>query len=297
VQKDRGVLEIEQGYHPDRGLQVTARLHHITRTSHVSAGRCILVLHGILGSGANWAGFARDLVAIPGDHSVVAVDLRHHGRSESGDPPDTVGACVEDLLAWVAENGIEPSVVIGHSFGSKIALSLSSKLESVEQVIILDADPGPMMLDGIPRHQIPVLKLIDLLREAPHFYRSREQFAEVLARGGFRHGVAGWVGKNLHRSGDQLALSLDLDRIEAMLQDHHRFDSWDLIESTSCQRVSLVVGGRSTVVSRRSQQRFKGLHLRNPDRYRFEVIEDAGHWLHVDAPERLLELIGTDLLR
>ncbi len=275
---------------------MTARLHHITRASHASAGRCILILHGILGSGANWAGFARDLVTGYGEYTVVAVDLRHHGRSDGGDPPDTIDACVDDLLAWVAENGIEPQVVIGHSFGSKIALSLSSKLESVEQVILLDADPGPLMLEGIPRNQIPVLKLIDLLREAPEFYRSREQFSEVLASGGFRQGVAGWVGKNLQRSGDQLTLSLDLDRVEAMLQDHHRFDSWDQIESTRCQRISLVVGGRSTVVSRRSQQRFEALHLRDSDRYRFEVIEDAGHWLHVDAPQRLADLIGADLL-
>ncbi|MDE0960197.1 MAG: alpha/beta hydrolase [Planctomycetota bacterium] len=275
-----------------------AQLHHLVRTSPSSScEQGILILHGILGSGANWGGFARELVRFHPDRSVVAVDMRHHGRSGTGSPPDSVEACVSDLMAWLSTLEIQLETVIGHSFGSKVALILASRLDSVQQVMLLDADPGPLPLEGVSRAEVPVLRLLDLLRKAPKTYGSRDHFQEVLASGGFGEAVAGWVGKNLRRLDDQLVLTLDIDRVEAMLADHHRIDGWGLIESHRCQRISLCVGGKSRVVSPAAQKRMRGLQQNDPDRYSLEVIEDAGHWLHVDAPERLLDFVGNRLLR
>ena len=276
---------------------MSAQLHHLVRTSpSFPSDRWILILHGILGSGANWAGFARELVDRHPDRSVVAVDLRHHGRSGKGSPPDGVDACVGDLLGWSSSVGIEPETVIGHSFGSKIALTLSSRLDSIEQVMILDADPGPLHLEGVARDEVPLLRLLDLLRKAPETYRNRQQFEEMLASGGFGAAVAGWVGKNLRRRQDGLLeLSSEIDRIEEMLSDHHRIDGWELIESRGTPQVSMCVGGRSKVVSPRALQRMEDLQRSEPSRYSLEVIETAGHWLHVDAAEPLLQFIGSRL--
>ena len=57
----------------------------------------LLVLHGILGSGANWATFARRRVEADPAESVALVDLRMHGRSQGAPPPHDLDRCVEEI--------------------------------------------------------------------------------------------------------------------------------------------------------------------------------------------------------
>ncbi|MGE4620496.1 MAG: alpha/beta hydrolase, partial [Planctomycetota bacterium] len=122
---------------------MTARLHCISR--YYGAGkpsRWVVFLHGILGSGSNWAGFATDLARRKPDWGVLAVDLRHHGRSGRGTPPDGVSACVDDLQELFAKEKIQIGAVVGHSFGSKIGLELCVRIPGVKFCAVIDADPG-----------------------------------------------------------------------------------------------------------------------------------------------------------
>ncbi|HEV7554585.1 MAG TPA: alpha/beta fold hydrolase, partial [Kofleriaceae bacterium] len=63
------------------------------------AAKCFALTHGIYGAGHNWRSIARKLVERRPEWAVALVDLRHHGRSEGGTPPDTVAACADDLRA------------------------------------------------------------------------------------------------------------------------------------------------------------------------------------------------------
>ena len=85
--------------------------------------RWILFLHGILGSGANWRTFAKNLVAEKPGWGAVLVDLRLHGESREGfPPPHTLGAAAADVIAL--EKGIPGPIgaIVAHSFGGKVAL-------------------------------------------------------------------------------------------------------------------------------------------------------------------------------
>ena len=77
---------------------MTAKLHLMTRVAPgASPQKWVLLLHGILGAGGNWAGFARDLAEARPDLGVLVPDHRLHGRSESGSPPDQLDSCITDL--------------------------------------------------------------------------------------------------------------------------------------------------------------------------------------------------------
>src|SRR5262245_39953903 len=105
-----------------------------------SRDRTVIFAHGILGSRTNWKSFAKKLCDRVDDVRCVLVALRGHGESHSFSPPHTVDACVDDLIAL----GIEPRVVVGHSFGGKVMLSYAARpTVSVEQAWILDAPLGP----------------------------------------------------------------------------------------------------------------------------------------------------------
>ncbi len=276
-----------------------ARLHR-SQVTPDSAGSTphswVVFLHGILGSGANWGSFARRFVEARPDWGALLVDLRLHGRSAAGQNPHTVASAAQDVVEALEEEGIAPAVVSGHSFGSKIAYRVAKSLRSSpESVWILDADPGKRPEN---EEKSLVLRVLSTLRHLPKSYDRRDEFIEALTSRGYSASLAGWLGKNLVREQGVLQLQVDLDAIEAILHDYHQVDLWPEIESSEeggseSPELNVVLGGRSDVItppirSRIEQARDRGL-------LRLHELPDAGHWVHIDAPRRLLEIFVNSL--
>lgn len=102
----------------------------------------VLAIHGLTGHGRRWESlFNRHLP----DTAALAPDLLGHGRS-SWDAPWTIEANVAALTTLLDEQTASPVVVVGHSFGGAIALSLAAaRPELVTCLILLDPAVG---LDG-----------------------------------------------------------------------------------------------------------------------------------------------------
>ncbi|MDJ0848621.1 MAG: alpha/beta hydrolase [Myxococcota bacterium] len=60
-------------------------------------------------------------------HRVVVVDQRGFGTSDKPPPPYSVDGSADDLAWLCAELGITEAVVVGHSMGGAVALSLSAR--------------------------------------------------------------------------------------------------------------------------------------------------------------------------
>ncbi len=98
----------------------------------------VLAIHGLTGHGARWQTLAMRYLA---EFAVTAPDLLGHGRS-SWAAPWTIDANVAALAALLDA----PAVVVGHSFGGAVALSLAaSHPELVSALVLLDPAVG---LDG-----------------------------------------------------------------------------------------------------------------------------------------------------
>lgn len=248
----------------------------------------ILLLHGILGAGGNWAGFARELAESRPHYGVLVPDHRLHGRSASGLPPDHLEACILDLEKLLSEFDGEVSAVIGHSFGSKIGVEIAIRQPTIRQAFFLDAEPGPLPTIGKSRNDFQVLRLMDALRAAPVNFTGRDEFVRYMGEFGFRPEIAGWVGKNLRRDDSGLKLNLDLDRIENLLMSHHDFDSWPRLSHPEVDQIDFIVGERSKVVTAETREQLRELSNEQPERHALAVLQDAGHWLHVDQPRELL---------
>ena len=257
-------------------------LHRVTGPG--DPARWAVFLHGILGSGANWAGFARRWVEARPDFGACLIDLRLHGRSGGGNPPHTVEAAAADVVACLAQEGIAPEIVSGHSFGSKVAFRVAAQLEpKPSSVWLLDADPGSR--PGAQGRSL-VLRVIAALRTLPREYESRDAFTGALTERGFPASLAGWLGKNLVRAAGTLHLQIDLDAIEQILEDYHRTDLWPELAG-SAARVHAVIGGRSDVFSEGARERLAEAHSRGE--ITLAELPDAGHWVHIDAPKGLLD--------
>lgn len=110
--------------------------------------RCY-ILHGLLGSKANWTGFVRKhLVAGLGlgqSWEFVLLDLRNHGSSVGFTGPHTMAAAAQDVIRSINVYGV-PDLIVGHSLGGKVALEVARAVEVPEgkavDVWALDCVPG-----------------------------------------------------------------------------------------------------------------------------------------------------------
>ncbi|MCF8606318.1 alpha/beta fold hydrolase [Gordonia sp. HY442] len=117
-----------------------APLHTHVFGSDDPEGPVVLALHGLTGHGARWGRLADDLPGV----RVLAPDLLGHGHS-SWEPPwgvaDHVAAVAETVDALVSTN--RPMVVVAHSFGSAVAISLAhTRPDLVAGLVLLDPAQG-----------------------------------------------------------------------------------------------------------------------------------------------------------
>src|SRR5688572_3872237 len=129
----------------------------------------LYVLHGIFGSGRNWASVARRLVTSRPDWVVRLIDLRHHGASQGFSPPHTIASAAGDIAELGNHTGESPTAILGHSFGGKVALKYAGEhAGTLQQVWIIDSTPDVRPPSG------SAWQMLQLVRKAPREYASRD---------------------------------------------------------------------------------------------------------------------------
>ncbi|MEZ4374180.1 MAG: alpha/beta hydrolase [Polyangiaceae bacterium] len=266
-----------------------------TRLGPESASRNIVLLHGILGSGGNLRGLGRRLVEqLPGTR-VVLFDLRGHGDSanyaRSVGGPHTVRACVEDIDSALRNLRFQADVVIGHSFGGKVALLYAQMFpHGLRQAWALDSTPGIKRDAGGGE----VGQVYKTLREVPTPFASREAMLQALESRGIATGIARWMTTNLKREGDVYDWAFDLDVIGELLEDYFQEDIWPWLEARrGTPDIHLL---RALNRDRFSQaDADHALGLPRACRVTLHDLPNSGHWVHADNPDGLLEILTQEL--
>jgi pimeloyl-ACP methyl ester carboxylesterase len=287
---------------------VNATLHHeLVVPENTAPVAWILMTHGIFGSGANWRSVARKLVQRLPRWGAVLVDLRAHGRSDSGDPPHTVDACAADLHALdrvLNEQGKPVRAALGHSFGGKVVLALRARMAhgvstvrpaDLLQTWMLDSSPSAH-LDQLNDPENTVPQVLALLERLPSRYDRRDRFVEDVIGAGQTPALAQWLAMNLEAAETGgFRLRLDLPAIRALLVDYYAADLWRAVEDPAMPgELHVVAAGRSSSVSHADLERLAA-HQAKTQLTAVHFIADAGHWLHIDAPDAVVELLAGAL--
>ena len=276
---------------------------HHTFVGRPDAPILCFVLHGVLGAGHNFRSFAKRLCDARPDIAFALIDLRYHGRSLGAGPPHTLEACAGDMVELAQSLGRFPALVIGHSLGGKVALTYGRlALEvpqhpgraALRQVWALDSDPGPQT----PSLEHEVLRVLGSLRAHPGPFASRAEATERLLDRGLSSGLVNWLVMSLDRTpgGDgSLTWRFDLDAIDALLEDYFSADLWPFLDEvgradpTVSPRFELLVAEHSDRWS--GTMRERAAHLPQGGAVRVHELPDAGHWVHVDNPDGLLQIL------
>jgi pimeloyl-ACP methyl ester carboxylesterase len=258
----------------------------------VTPARWLVFLHGILGSGANWRSFARQVVTARPAWGALLVDLRLHGESRDFSPPHTVEAAADDVVRALAAEGLLDSArgALGHSFGGKVALALARQLGAaerpLEQLFVIDSTPGARP-DG--RGSSGVRHIVELLTELPSEFADRNAFTAWIEARGVSRPTAMWLAMNVRPEPGttRFVFRIDIEQVRAMMNDYFLTDFWPVVERPEPGRhTHLVTGEKSEVVDAPDRARAAAC-----PRTTVDVVAGAGHWVHVDAPDRLLEIV------
>ena len=84
---------------------------------------------------------------------IIAVDCRNHGESEHSAEMSYPLMC-HDIKNTLTQLDIPKAVVIGHSMGGKLAMTMALTMPSyVEKVIVVDVSPFPSSLNRLDEFQ------------------------------------------------------------------------------------------------------------------------------------------------
>lgn len=268
----------------------------------------LLMLHGMFGSGPNWHTFARTLCAARPDWGAVLVDLRMHGQSTDAPGPHSVRAAAADLLALqdqLGHAGHAVRAVLGHSFGGKVALVYQHLVAErgagpLAQTWVIDASPSARP-EAMTDADNTVVRVLHMLRDLPASFPDRDAFVAAVRARGFAEPLARWLSMNLERRADGYVSRLDAGALESLLRDYYELDAWPMVEDfvdapgrRASGQLAVVIAGRGSALGPDDRARFAGLAAAG-ENILVSTIERAGHWVHVDAPDELLELVSAHL--
>lgn len=253
-----------------------------------------VIMHGILASRRNLGSLVRRLAQAHPDWRIVNVDLRHHGDSQGFAPPDTVHSCAADL-AQLAQTVGAPRVVIGHSFGGKVALVYGRDFASpqLREVWSLDSSLG-LQEDG---EDNDVRQVIAHALRLPMPAADHEVVKQHFLSGGFSPMLSGWMTTNVRRlpaPQEGFTWRFNVSAVQTLLGDYFQEDLWPWFEH-------LPAGLRVNVLQAQRSDRWPAeivarLDAIGGDLHRV-LLPNAGHWVHVDNPDGLFAELSASLTR
>lgn len=234
----------------------------------VGEGKPLLVLHGLFGSGDNWAtlasSFARE------GYFVHLIDQRNHGRSPHDDVFD-YEVMAADLQEYIHDHRINNPLLIGHSMGGKTIMRHAQLFAGVpEKIIVVDIAPRYYP----PHHQVVIeaLSSIDFSKAVSR--KSVQASLELLIHDS---ATLQFLLKNLYwKDDEQLAWRFNLSAIASNILDIGTALPTEMVDIPT-----LFLRGENAGYLLPSDEELIQKQFTNAS---IKTIAKAGHWVHVDNP-------------
>ena len=268
-------------------------LRHVTIHGHdigyrmAGEGPALLMIHGIAGSSRAW----REVMPTLARHyTVIAPDLIGHGQSDKPVGDYSLGAYAGGMRDLLGVLGVERATMVGQSFGGGVALQLAYQHpECCERLVLVDSG-------GLGREVSWVLRLMtlpgtELIMPAlfPSMVRERgNDISRMLYRRGVRMGRIGemWSAyASLTKSANRQAF---VRTIRAVIDPGGQTVSAMDRLHLAAQLPTLIVWGKNDTIIPVSHAH--AAHAAIPGS-RLEIIDDCGHFPHVEDPERFLGVL------
>ncbi|MAN88573.1 MAG: alpha/beta hydrolase [Algoriphagus sp.] len=235
-------------------------------------GKPLVILHGLFGSADNWFSIAKELEK---DFTLYLVDQRNHGDSPHSEEWN-YGVMVEDLKELIDEEGLDRIYLMGHSMGGKTAINFAVEYpERVDRLIVADIAPRyyevhhQTILEGLNSIKLDQIK-------------SRKEADDQLAKYIDEVGIRQFLLKSLGRNSEGFVWKINLPVITENIEEVGE----ELDSDGKYEGPTLFLGGSNSNYIRQEDLPDILEHFPN---YQIEFVQDAGHWLHAEKPEAVIQ--------
>ncbi|WP_024539868.1 alpha/beta fold hydrolase [Comamonas badia] len=154
----------------------------------------VVLIHGVLCDHSVWVWQARHLA----NHgfNVLSIDLPGHGRS-GGEAPASVAQAADTIAALLDAAGVQKAALVGHSWGSLIAMEAAARLKERISHLVLIGTAAPMkvspaLIAASQDDPEAALKMINVF--------SRSTLASPTGAGFWVYGASMALGRKVLRS-------------------------------------------------------------------------------------------------
>lgn len=236
-------------------------------TSETSPQKSIVFIHGSGCNGALWAYQSRHFARC---HRVAALDLPGHGRNRD-ELCTRIDQFAEFVLSQIERLGLETPAIVGHSLGGAIALQIAlDRPEALGKLVLVGTGARLKVLPSL---------LAGLLSDYSSALGTMADFV---------------FGPDARRSVVDKAMS-EMQRVPArvLYNDLAACDRFDVMQRLGEIRLpTLVIVGQDDVMTPVKYSRYLADNIPNA---RLEIIDDAGHMVMIEQPDRFNAAVDSFL--
>jgi len=237
-------------------------------------GKPVVILHGLFGALNNWMTVAGKLA---GHFKIFAVDQRNHGRSPHTNELN-YHLMASDLYEFLNTHNLQKPVLIGHSMGGKTAMQFAVDYPDIAEKLII-VDIAPRKYEA--RHE----KILEgLLALDFNVIRSRSEADKELSVYIPELSLRQFLLQNLYwKEKGKLGWRFNLDALSKNMPLIGK--AVEAKEATAIPAL-FVRGEQSDYMLDADLPLIKRLFIDS----KVITIPEAGHWIHAEQPDALVEI-------
>ncbi len=228
----------------------------------------VILLHGAGGSHLYWPANIRRLVG----YDVYALDLPGHGRSTQT-LQQSIQAYAESIVEWMASAGLQQAIVIGHSMGSAIAMTMA--IASPQLIVGLGLLGAGARLRVNPQ-------VLDQIGAAETFLATVHKVTKWSFSSNAPEILTALAEKRLAEAGPQV--------LQGDFWACNAFDVRDNLAQIT--QPTLIICGQEDKMTPVQESHYLAENIPNA---RLELVPEAGHMLMLEKPERVAHLLDDFL--
>ncbi|KAI9475523.1 MAG: Alpha/Beta hydrolase protein [Benjaminiella poitrasii] len=243
----------------------------------------IVICHGLFGSKQNWSSLAK-AISSRLNRDVYTVDLRNHGDSFHS-PTHNYKVMSEDVIRFIDRHQLNQPVLLGHSMGGKAVMATALTYPTrIGKVISVDMPPVALRLSRDFSRYVEAMRAIEEARP-----RRQAEADRILSQYEKDVGIRMFLLTNLKRQDEVMRFRIPYEILGKALSEVSGFD---VAKGAAFEGPTLFVAGGNSPYLKPFDERGKEIKAMFPNSS-LEVVKDAGHWVHAEKPDQVLNLLTS----
>ncbi len=241
-------------------------------------GKPFIILHGLFGSLDNWLTVGKQLA---NEYKVFLLDQRNHGKSSWSDDWD-YASMSNDLKEFIETHQLVDPIILGHSMGGKVSMYFAAdNPDLLSKLIVVDIAPR-----YYPVHHQTILEAMNSM-DLPKL-NSRQEAETEMGKWIEDVSTRQFLLKNLHRNEqNQFEWKVNLKVINEKIENIGDGVPERFTKPVFQKPTLFIRGEESNYIKERD---IEDIHSCFSDS-KLVTIKGAGHWVHAEQPQKLLEAI------